>query len=613
MYIVFAQVIGTIAALFYLRAGVYLICPRDDISGAYHSVETVQSCDIPISTAVEKQTLFWKRTVQEISYQSVPSFKGYPPARQVLCRGSLLLLERVNEWFPTIVSDSGWVEPKSVIINPCEDLEAIASREGLVVVSQQLPNGKAMVLAKPEAAKSVQLPSVDGGALLELPMIGQTRDKKESRDKRKKKKDSNSPKQTLELSPPTSSSSKREGEVDVHLRKKNPIEIIVSGLVNGLKHLIRFLIPIPKKVKVAEDKEGTFKRKPETAKAPLDWSEDVSSPLSLSLTPSQTSLISTLNQKFKARVMEDGNSQTFEKRMEGVRWGGPATSTKSASFSWYFPTESSKSWGVDKEEDGTRLLAALLKIVKWPSNLISNFPFNLCGAQSCPLDVSLKHTLEFREKFQPWKMTDAAYRENELGWMYVRGHSPTRYHEDASKGGYSLLWYRPGKKKIEAYEPYIRVVINSLDRCVADSLNRSGGHIGKCNIVLDCDGFGMRMIPPMKFVKTILPMMQDHFPDRMGVLVLVNLAGAAQIFMGIVTPFLPDAVKKKIHVLPNDEPARTEMLKELMVDQFVPTWLGGKDGYSFNSAEYYKKGEFESEFFSNEEGIEYVETMPYHA
>ena len=94
--------------------------------------------------------------------------------RQVVCRGSLNLLETVNEWFPASVSNSGWIEPKSVSINPCEDLEAIAIREGLVV-SQQLPNGKAMVLAKQEAksVQSVQLPSVDGGALLELPIIGQ--------------------------------------------------------------------------------------------------------------------------------------------------------------------------------------------------------------------------------------------------------------------------------------------------------------------------------------------------------------------------------------------------------------------------------------------------------
>ena len=590
-----------------------MFCPRDDISGAYHSVDTALSCNISISTAIEKQTLFWKRTVQEVSHQSVPSYEGLPPPRQVVCRGSLLLLEQVNEWLPSsIVGESGWVQPKSVEINPCEDLEAIASREGLVL-TQSPPKGDSLVLMKP-SPKRVQLSSLDGGSVLDLPMIGEVRDIKESRERHKRKKVSNLPTKALELPPPMSSI-KGEGKMDTHSRKKNPIKIIVSGLFSGLKRLIRFLIPIPQKEKVhvvVEDKKVLLKRNSETVKAPLDWSEDVSSPFSLSLTQSQKSLISTLNQKFMARVSRDGNLQPFEKRMEGVRWGGPSTSTKTASFSWYFPPASSKSWGVDKEESGTRSMTALLKIVKWPSNLISNFPFNLCK-DNCPVEVALTHTVEFREKFQPWKMTDAAYRENQLGWMYVRGYSPTRYHENASKGGYSLLWYRPGKKKIDAYEPYIRVVINSLDRCVADSLSRSDGYVGKCNVILDCDGFGMMMIPPMKFVKKILPMMQDHFPDRMGVLILVNLAGAAQIFMGIVTPFLPDAVKKKIHVLPNDEEAKEKMLKELVDEQFVPTWLGGKDGYLFNAAEYYKGGAFETEFFSDEEGIEYARTMPYHA
>lgn len=251
-------------------------------------------------------------------------------------------------------------------------------------------------------------------------------------------------------------------------------------------------------------------------------------------------------------------------------------------------------------------------------DLITTFPSNnvLCQ-KGCPADFALAHTLEFRIKFKPWLITPSTYRENEAGLMYVHGHSPTRYHEDASKGGFSLAWYTPGNRRKstsdDAYEDYIRVVVNAIETCTVDALSRSDGKIGKCNMVLDFAGFGISMIPPIGVIKKLLKMLQDHFPDRLGVLVIMNMASAAQMILKLTMPFIPKIVKQKIHILPNNREAQFDMLKELIDEQYIPIRFGGADDFKFDAKTYYDSGMYQSDVWSEQEGRGYTESMPYHA
>jgi hypothetical protein len=245
--------------------------------------------------------------------------------------------------------------------------------------------------------------------------------------------------------------------------------------------------------------------------------------------------------------------------------------------------------------------------------LITNFPGSGICAQGCPADFAISNTLEFREKYQPWKMTPSAMKENELGWTYVRGYSPTRYHEDPQVGGASILWLTPGLFKMQDSEAYGRALLHSLDNCVADALFRSGGKIGKCNVVLDCNDVGFSKIPPIGPTKTLLKKMQDNYPHKLGVFVIANVSGASQMFLKLLLPLLPEVVRQKIHILPNDDKERLLMLEELVHTEFIPVRLGGTDRYTFDAETYYKSSQYGAEFLSDEEGKKYHQTMPYYS
>jgi len=162
-------------------------------------------------------------------------------------------------------------------------------------------------------------------------------------------------------------------------------------------------------------------------------------------------------------------------------------------------------------------------------------------------------------------------------------------------------------------EAFTRAILNALDTCIADALTRSGGKMGKCNIVLDCEDVGLSKVPPLGATKRALKLMQDNYPDRLGVFVIANVSGAAQMFLKVLLPLLPAVVRQKIHIIPNDDEKRIAMMKELVDEEFIPKRLGGKDDYEWNVEEYYKSGQFKSEFMTDEEGIDYCETMPYYA
>jgi hypothetical protein len=54
------------------------------------------------------------------------------------------------------------------------------------------------------------------------------------------------------------------------------------------------------------------------------------------------------------------------------------------------------------------------------------------------------------------------------------------------------------------------------------------------------------------------------------------------------------------------------MLKALVHEDFIPTWLGGTNEYTFDVKEYYNSSKYKSEFMTDEESVEYLETMPYY-
>ena len=302
--------------------------------------------------------------------------------------------------------------------------------------------------------------------------------------------------------------------------------------------------------------------------------------------------------------------RSFIERVDSVPWGG-----NDSDFTMWWPRKDAKD--PNKMVPGARLLAGYLKIMKY--NLFPKFPHKLCE-NGCDSEVAVLHTLEWREKYKPWCVTPKTIQYNKSGFIYRRGNSrpgprkrleaeKSKDSESLSTSGHALLFYRPGVTTVEDPPLYGRVMLNAIESAITDSLVRNRGEIGRFNIIFDCKGFGSKNAPSLANVKLLFRYLQDHFPDRLGVLVVANLGGMAQMLMKMVLPFVTEDVRAKIHIIPNDEEGRREVLLQFIDEDKIPTWLGGKDDYEFDAKEYYKN---EKCVLKEDEISNFLIDMPYH-
>jgi hypothetical protein len=306
-------------------------------------------------------------------------------------------------------------------------------------------------------------------------------------------------------------------------------------------------------------------------------------------------------------------NRPFHERVDIVSWGGIHNNDDTRW--WPHVTNTDPSTMITANVDGGRLLAAYLKIMKWDI-MHPKFPFRLCP-KGCNPEVALLHTLEWREKYKPWCASNEMIHFNTAGFIYTRGHSnpgisQRRYLTEIAQlnAGHSMVWYRPSlASPSDNTELYMRTIIHTLDLAVSDSLLRNSGTIGRFNLVMDCSGMTSKNSPTIANVKRLFSVLQDHFPDRLGVLLVANASTLTQMLMKMMLPFVTEDVRAKIHIIPNKVDERRDMLLQLMTEGQIPYYLGGNDEYNYDAIQYYQ-----GKCVLSEDSItEYISTMPFHA
>ena len=177
------------------------------------------------------------------------------------------------------------------------------------------------------------------------------------------------------------------------------------------------------------------------------------------------------------------------------------------------------------------------------------------------LEIAVMHTVEFREKYKPWLITPSVIEEVTDRWVF---------HHGFSKEGSSIVWYRPGLHAADRPENYIRAIVATLEFAVTASLMNSDGKNGRYNVVVDCDKFSLAAIPNIGHVKRLIIILQDHFPNRTGVIFIVNLASAAQLFLKMIRPLLTEVSVPRVQLF-----VLLSLLEGLAFIMFLLTLLRG--------------------------------------
>jgi len=371
----------------------------------------------------------------------------------------------------------------------------------------------------------------------------------------------------------------------LHLNKEKKKEILLKRLVNAL---------------------FTKSKRKKQSKSSIESSQSDDNHEMMMITAEQHELIKKLSLQIPQYINNKGSNddnnemqESFETRVEKVHWGG--SNSNNHNGQWWTTSPSS-----NDNIKGYSLLYSYLKIMEWPQDLITNFPFKPCKRDNnCPASHAIYHTLLFREAYQPWLVTPSMTQENKLGFIYNHGYNP----QDKA----IFVWYTPGLQKPNHHESYIRCIVHAFETAIYQGLTKFDGAHGKYHVILDCTNFSLSLFPNFHDVKRLVTIFQDHFPNALGKIIVVNANTPTTMFYNLLWPLLTDCVRKKFLILQNkDKSKRLKELKELMGDSdaFIPTHLGGKDDFVFDVDNYYNDN---GVFGTDDMAIEYLTRMPYHA
>jgi hypothetical protein len=293
--------------------------------------------------------------------------------------------------------------------------------------------------------------------------------------------------------------------------------------------------------------------------------------------------------------------------------------SRSLSFSWWYPMDTDS---VMFAFDGITTLANYLTVLEWPIHPIYPpnrlmrhyfpFPSNMVllhpnrtmyetqpdghvhskindshqktnhknnhplqsdsyGKSMIPLSLpmAIHNTIQWRQLYQPWRVSDSVVNLNYNGWVYTHGWSrcptttltrpSTSSSNDMSCDPHAMVWIRVGHilsslqrervhqsftsnsqcaatntstDKDRLTRQWIRVILHTLERAIVSSLDASEGRVGKVNVVIDAvadtsdvgtfddvdriereNAMGIQF---RQFLETIIYVLRTHYHGHLG-------------------------------------------------------------------------------------------------
>ncbi|GMH22968.1 hypothetical protein Nepgr_024811 [Nepenthes gracilis] len=186
----------------------------------------------------------------------------------------------------------------------------------------------------------------------------------------------------------------------------------------------------------------------------------------------------------------------------------------------------------------------------------------------------LKETLKWRMEYKPEKIRwgDIA-DEAETGKIYRADY--------CDKHGRTVLVMRPGFQNTNS----IRAQIRYLVYCLENAIMHLKPDQEQMVWLIDFQGWNMSSIS-VKATKETAHVLQNHYPERLGLAILYNPPKIFESFWMMVKPVLEPKTYKKVKFIYNDDPQSQKRMEELFDMEKLEFGFGGKNPVGFNYEAY---------------------------
>ncbi|KAK6116122.1 hypothetical protein DH2020_008391 [Rehmannia glutinosa] len=186
----------------------------------------------------------------------------------------------------------------------------------------------------------------------------------------------------------------------------------------------------------------------------------------------------------------------------------------------------------------------------------------------------LKATLKWRLEFKPEEIRwDDVAVEAETGKIYRSSYK--------DKYGRPVLVMRPRCQNSKSIKGQIKYLVYCMENAILD-LPR-----GQEEMVwlIDFHGFNLSNIS-IKVTRETAHVLQEHYPERLGVAILYDAPKIFEPFWMVAKPFLEPKTANKVKFAYSDNPNTTKIMDELFDMELVESAFGGKDDEDFDITKY---------------------------
>ncbi|CAN6309551.1 unnamed protein product [Urochloa humidicola] len=189
----------------------------------------------------------------------------------------------------------------------------------------------------------------------------------------------------------------------------------------------------------------------------------------------------------------------------------------------------------------------------------------------------LEESLKWRE----------AYRPEDIRWPDVSVEAETGKMYRANfrdREGRTVVIMRPTKENTKSHDGQIRFLVYVLENAI---LSLTEGQ-DKMVWLIDFTGWTMAHATPIKTARECTSILQNYYPERLGIAFLFNPPKVFEAFYKAVKYFLDSkSIEKLNFVYLNDEESM-KVLYKCIDPEVLPVDFGGRNNVEYNHADYSK-------------------------
>lgn len=186
----------------------------------------------------------------------------------------------------------------------------------------------------------------------------------------------------------------------------------------------------------------------------------------------------------------------------------------------------------------------------------------------------LKDTLKWRSEYKPEEIRweDIAH-EAETGKIYR-----TNYRD---KHGRTVLVMRPSRQNSKSTKGQIKYLVYCMENAILNLPSNQEQMVW----LIDFQGFNLSHIS-LKVTKETAHVLQDHYPERLGVAILYNPPKFFEPFFSVVKPFLEPKTYNKVKFVHSDDLNSKKIMEDLFDMDQLESAFGGNDAAGFEIVKY---------------------------